>query len=49
MHDDINVPGAIIRETFSAPNLIGEGESDPLVDRARELVDEDFPAHDSAD
>lgn len=33
----------MIRSTFTAPNLIGGGDEDPLLERARALVDEDFP------
>jgi hypothetical protein len=39
----------MIRETFTAPNLIGGGDDDPLLERARDLVDEDFPNHDERD
>jgi hypothetical protein len=43
MRDDHNASEEMIRATFTAPNLIGEGDEDPLLERARALVDEDFP------
>jgi hypothetical protein len=46
MRDDHTAGESMIRETFSAPNLIGSGDDDPLLDRARALVDEDFPDQD---
>ncbi len=51
MHDD-DTPTAgeeMIRSTFTAPNLIGGGDDDPLLERARALVDDDFPTHDERD
>ncbi len=43
MRDDHTASEEMIRSTFTAPNLIGEGDEDPLLERARALVDEDFP------
>lgn len=43
MSEKHNAAEEMIRSTFTAPNLIGEGGDSPLLDRARELVDEDFP------
>jgi hypothetical protein len=49
MRDDHTAGESMIRETFTAPNLIGGGDDDPLLERARDLVDEDFPNHDERD
>jgi len=45
MHnDDTHTAGEeMIRSTYTAPNLIGGGDEDPLLERARALVAEDFP------
>jgi hypothetical protein len=45
MHDDTTHTAGeeMIRSTFTAPNLIGGGDEDPLLERARALVDEEFP------
>jgi hypothetical protein len=33
----------MIRSTYTAPTLIGEGNSSPLLDQARRMVSDDFP------
>jgi len=44
MFDDSTAGESMIRETYSAPNLIDDDDDeDPLLERARTLVDEDFP------
>lgn len=43
MSEEHNAAEEMIRSTFTAPNLIGEGSGSPLLDRARDMVDEDFP------
>ncbi|MGB8264838.1 MAG: hypothetical protein WCE44_00760 [Candidatus Velthaea sp.] len=44
MADEHTPAEQMIRSTFTAPNLIEHGDEEhPLLERARELVDEDFP------
>jgi len=43
MSKEPSVPEEMIRSTYTAPTLIGEGSDSPLLDRAREMVNEDFP------
>jgi hypothetical protein len=43
MPEEPSVSEQIIRSTYTAPTLIGEGSASPLLDRARDMVDEDFP------
>jgi hypothetical protein len=43
MSEDKSPAEEMIRSTFTAPSLIGEGNDSPLLDRARDMVSQDFP------
>ena len=49
MREEHTAGEEMIRSTYSAPNLIGGGDEDPLLERARELVAEDFPTKEERD
>ncbi len=43
MAKEPNPAQEMIRSTFTAPNLSGDEVESPLLDRAREMVDDEFP------